>query len=215
MDILNGIKMTTIESAKAIRSFLTDAEKLKTELRHSYLTNGRQESVADHVWRMALLAMLIEPNLSKKIDTERVLKIILIHDLVEIYAGDIPLTESSTNPSIKKIKEEKERDAIEKIKIMLPKIVGEDIYALWWEYEDNKTFEAQFAHALDKIEAQAQHNEAGIHTWVEDEYHFAYRLPKYTANEKILEEISSLLMDEVDEMLDSISYDKASLISKI
>jgi len=207
--------MTILENAKTIRHFLADTENLKTELRHSYLTNGRQESVAEHVWRMALLAMLVTPNIKQKVDAEKLLKIILVHDLVEIYAGDIPITESSVSADVKKIKEEKERNAIDKIKTRLPNLIGEEIYSLWWEYENNITIEAKIAHALDKIEAQAQHNEAGIATWVEEEYHFAFRLPKYTANEEILENISELLICEVDNMLSDIQYDKTKLKDKI
>lgn len=55
-------------------------EKLKSELRHSWLSNGRQESVAEHTWRVSLMAMLIEPYLDQEIDTAKMLKMIIIHD---------------------------------------------------------------------------------------------------------------------------------------
>lgn len=66
------------------------AEKLKYEMRHSWLSNGRQESVAEHTWRMSLMAILVEPYLDQKVNIEKLLKMVIIHDLVEAEAGDIP-----------------------------------------------------------------------------------------------------------------------------
>lgn len=198
-------KMKPIDTAIMLRRFMADSEMLKKELRHSVLSDGRIESVAEHVWRMALLGIMIVPYIKQHLDVLRFLKIIIVHDLVEIYAGDMPITESSTDALAKKRKEASEQEAIEKIKLNLPMLVGDDIYALWWEYENNNTYEAKIAHALDKIEAQAQHNEAGIHTWVEEEYHFAYKLPNYTMNEEILEDMADILIAEVNDMLSGIS----------
>lgn len=64
-------------------------EKMKRILRHSWLTDGRQESVAEHTWMMCMMAMMLQDKVSLQIDMERVLKMIVIHDLVEIYAGDM------------------------------------------------------------------------------------------------------------------------------
>ena len=58
------------------------AEKLKYEMRHSWLSNGRQESVAEHTWRMSLMAILVEPYLDQKVNIEKLLKMVIIHDLV-------------------------------------------------------------------------------------------------------------------------------------
>lgn len=193
-----------LEIAKMLRDFLTDSEMLKKEIRHSVLSDGRLESVAEHVWRMSLLGVMITPYLSHEIDTSRFLKMIIVHDLVEIYAGDMPITESSTSSEAKERKVALEKEAIDKIKINLPSLPGEEIYDLWWEYELNQSYESRIAHALDKIEAQAQHNEAGIKTWSKDEYHFAYKLPQYTIGEEMLENISDILISEVDNMLLSV-----------
>ncbi len=73
-------------------------ERLKFELRHSYTSSGRQESVAEHTWRMALMAVLIEPLLKQKVDTARLLKIIVIHDLVEAEAKDVSALDVLRNP---------------------------------------------------------------------------------------------------------------------
>ncbi|MBP9742751.1 MAG: HD domain-containing protein [Burkholderiales bacterium] len=207
--------MESKEVATVIREFLKETEKLKMELRHSYLSNGRQESVAEHVWRMSLLGMMVAPYLDRKINVERFLKIIIVHDIVEVYAGDVPITESSVNIEVKRQKEKNEKAAIEKIKKFLPKPLCEEIDSLWHEYEENLTPEAKIAHALDKIEAQAQHNEAGIDTWVKEEYHFAYKLPLYTANEKILEDISNILINEVNVMLKNTKHGKTNIKASI
>src|SRR5215475_5832624 len=100
----------------SILKVLTLAERLKFELRHSFTSNGRQESVAEHCWRMSLMAVLIEPLLTKKVNTARLLKMIIIHDLVEAEAGDVSATEILRNPGIKKNKLEKELKAIENIR---------------------------------------------------------------------------------------------------
>src|SRR6266487_5222640 len=73
----------------SILEVLKLAERLKFELRHSYTSSGRQESVAEHTWRMSLMAVLIEPLLKQKIDTARLLKMVILHDLVEAEAKDI------------------------------------------------------------------------------------------------------------------------------
>ncbi|MGX5723168.1 HD domain-containing protein [Shinella zoogloeoides] len=185
----------------SLREFLRDAEGLKREVRHSYLSDGRMESVAEHVWRMALLGMMVAPFTRTKIHTERLLKLIIIHDLVEIYAGDVALTDHYNNAEIKAAKRQRETDAILKIRSVLPAVIGEEFYSLWEEYEARETPEAKLAHALDKIEAQAQHNEAGIGTWEKAEYHFAYDLPQHTMQEPVLEDLAKILIAEVDEML--------------
>src|SRR4249919_1427532 len=92
----------------SILNVLQLAERLKFELRHSYTSNGRQESVAEHSWRMSLMAVLIEPLLKQKVDTVRLLKMIIIHDLVEAEAGDISALDILRNPEIKAQKIEKE-----------------------------------------------------------------------------------------------------------
>src|SRR5664279_3790164 len=97
----------------SILKVLTLAEKLKFELRHSYTSSGRQESVAEHTWRMSLMAVLIEPLLKQKIDTARLLKMIIIHDLVEAEASDVSALDVLRNPGIQMQKTAKEKQAIE------------------------------------------------------------------------------------------------------
>ncbi|MEH0158469.1 HD domain-containing protein [Limibacter armeniacum] len=199
----------------AIRNFLKESEKLKFELRHSYLSNGRVESVAEHCWQLSLLAMMITPYLKVQVDTLRLLKMIVVHDLVEIYATDIPLTESLSNPEIKKQKELNEKKAMEKIQTLLPKLIGEEVFDLWNDYENYLSNEAKVAHALDKMEAQAQHNDAGADTWEPAEYRFAFMLERYADIDPALMQLADLLSEEAEQMLIAKGVDVAQVKAQI
>ena len=187
--------------------FLHYAEKLKYELRHSYTSSGRQESVAEHTWRMALMAILVEPHLDKKIDIAKTLKMILIHDLVEVEAGDTPLSKMVRNPELRKEKEEKEKKAIENIRLMLHNDVGNEISSLWYEFEQRETYEAQVAYALDKLEVQLQHNEADIKTWEPIEYGFIYSRRPYVQFDSCLKALCELIEKQAEEKLISAGID--------
>ncbi len=154
-----------------ILNLLTLAEKLKFELRHSWLSNGRQESVAEHTWQMALMAILLHRHLEIPVDLEKTLKMILIHDLIEAEAGDIPFFEVSERKSNKV---QLEQRAIENIKHLLQNETGNEIYDLWYEFEAAQTNEAKFAKAIDNLEVQQQHNLASLSTWEPIEYELVY-----------------------------------------
>ncbi len=136
----------------SILQVLTLAERLKFELRHSYTSSGRQESVAEHTWRMGLMAVLIEPLLTQKVDTARLLKMIIIHDLVEAEAKDISALDVLRNPGIRIQKVENEKKAIENLRSVLKETNGQEIFDLFNEFEEKKTYEAQVANALDKLD---------------------------------------------------------------
>lgn len=147
-----------------ILRFLQQAEKLKTVLRHSWLSNSRQESDADHSWRAALFAMILAPHLEKKLDVEKVIKMLLIHDLAEIEVGDFPAWKGRP-----KNKHDLEKNGFKKLIKQLPKKSAKEILNLWLEYEESKTNEAKLAQACDKLETIDQHNLADIKTWVKEE----------------------------------------------
>jgi len=144
--------------------FLNIAEKLKCELRHSWLSSGRRESVAEHTWRLSLMVILLEPHLSQPINLEKCLKMAILHDLAEAEVGDIPVFETQTVEA-KQEKYEREREAMVKLCALLQKDMGEDMFTIWEEYEEKQTFEAKFINALDKIEVHLQHVEAPLSTW--------------------------------------------------
>ncbi len=157
--------------AEAIVDVLSLAENLKTEMRHSWLSNGRQESVAEHTWLMSVAAVLMSPHLQHPVDLGQTLKLIALHDIAEAITGDIPFFEESPR---KETKHTDETAAMETMRNMLPKASGDMLIALWQEYEDCETPEARFARALDKLEVQHQHNLADLKTWTEQELGLVY-----------------------------------------
>lgn len=179
----------------SILQVLQLAERLKFELRHSYTSSGRRESVAEHSWRMALMAVLIEPLLTKPVDTARLLKMIIIHDLVEAEAKDVSVLDVLRNPAIKLQKAKQEEQAIENLRLALKDTNGQEIYDLFHEFEAKETYEAKVANALDKLEAQLQHNEADISTWEELEYDICYMMDKHVLFDPTLTEMK----DQIEE----------------
>lgn len=172
------------------------AERLKFELRHSWLSNGRRESVAEHTWQMALMAVLIHKYLSQPVDLEKTLKMILIHDLIEAEAGDIPFFEKSER---KDAKQKMETQAIENIKATLNSETGDEIYGLWHEFEKGATPEARFAKALDNLEVQIQHNLAQFETWEEIEYDLVYnKMDKHCEYDPFLMELCNKIKEEAE-----------------
>ena len=156
------------DDARRILDFLALSERLKLELRHSWLSDGRRESVAEHSWHMALMAILMHRHLREPVDIGRTLKMILVHDLVEAEAGDVPYLEQGERRARKA---ERERAAIETIRRLLDGgPVGQELFDLWHEFEARESPEARFAGALDHLEVQVQHNLADIATWEAGEY---------------------------------------------
>lgn len=143
--------------------FLGILEKLKCNTRHNWTTNGRQESVAEHSWRLAVLAMLMEDDFPQ-LDMNKVIRMCLIHDWGEAVTGDIPAfikTEAD---------EETEADAIEALLKNLPETISSGFLIMFKEMSDLTTDEAILVKALDKTETLIQHNEAGSGTWLPLEY---------------------------------------------
>ena len=147
---------------------LAVAEKLKCNTRHCYTSSGRHESVAEHSWRIALMAMLIAPEFPEA-DMNKVIRMCLIHDLGEAFTGDIPTfykTEADT----------KKEDAIfDRWVQTLPSQTKEEFSALLSEMNAMETQEAKIYKALDKMEAVIQHNESDIVTWLPLEYDLQLR----------------------------------------
>lgn len=185
-----------MRSLQRILSLLHTAEKLKTELRHSWLSNNRQESVAEHTWRMSLMAMLLHKKLKTEIDLEKTLKMIIVHDLVEAYTGDVPFFEKSQKKDTKKAREDA---AIEKIREVLGDETGQEIYDLWHEFENRETNEAKFAYAIDNLEVQLQHNEADLSTWLPVEYELVYtKMDKPCSFDETLTQFCQMIKDEAE-----------------
>lgn len=184
----------TKDDAYNLLRFLKDAERMKFTLRHSFTSQGRQESVAEHTWRMALMALALSHE-NHGVDINHVLKIILVHDLGEVYEGDTPaFLKKGDEPA-------EERKAVEQVVALLSKDVGEEILGLWNEYTEAKTSEAQFVKALDKLEVLIQHNEADIKTWIplEREFNLTYGKEFTDANS---------ITKSIREVVDEVSREK-------
>ena len=190
-----------MEQLKSVFEIIKLGERLKTELRHSWLSNGRQESVAEHTWRLSLMAMTIEPHLPQKVDSKRLLKMIIIHDLVEAYARDVPAFDTMNNPEAKLQKRKNEEAAMEKIYNILGDESGPYFRDLWLEFEEKQTYEAKVANALDKLEAQQQHNEADLATWLPVEHEMTFMLGRHTDFDPVLSALKDLIEAEGEKKL--------------
>src|SRR3989344_150527 len=153
------------DNLEKIFNFLRQIEKLKSTLRYNKTTAGRNESTADHSWRLALMVPIIAKELSIDIDIEKSMKIALVHDLAEAITGDIDAIKISTGEFLREEKKKQELSAMGKIRNMLPEKIGEDIYDLWQEYEEVSTNEGKFVRGLDKAETLTQLIEAGYTTY--------------------------------------------------
>lgn len=152
-----------------ILNFLATAEKLKSILRHNWTTTGRQESSAEHSWQMALFFILLNDLSELKVDPIKTLKMIIIHDLVEINYGDVPGFWKDTKPDEHNQLKQLEAHGAKKLFDQLPSPLNHEYYQLWEEFEEGKSSEAKLAQALDKIETILQHINSGPQYWSRDE----------------------------------------------
>lgn len=167
---------------------LSEAEKLKCSTRHSWTSNGRHESVAEHSWRLALMALLIRDEFPE-LDMDKVIHMCLIHDLGEIFTGDIPTFEKT------KADESREEDLLFAWFRSFPAPYGEEFTELLGEMKGQKTEEAKLYKALDNLEAVIQHNEADISTWLPLEYDLQFT---YGADKVGFFPYLQSLKDEID-----------------
>ncbi len=149
--------------AREYLQILHVAEKLKDTTRHCTTSKRRTESVAEHSWRVSLMAYLLRYEFPD-VDTDKVIRMCLIHDLGECFTGDIPVF----------LKTNDEREIEESLLVQwvrtLPKEIAEDMLALYDEMKAQQTTEAKIYKSLDKLEALIQHNESPLNTWSDNEY---------------------------------------------
>lgn len=144
--------------------FCEEIDKEKMIGRQTYLSDGdRKENDAEHAWHMAVMALLLSEYSNEEIDVLKTISMILIHDLVEIYAGDTYAYDSEA----KKSQKERELKAADKIFGMLPKNQGEQFRQLWEEFEKEETAEAKFARVMDNIQPAMLNALAGGKAWSE------------------------------------------------
>lgn len=149
--------------ARKLLDALRVAERLKDATRHCYTSGGRRESVAEHSWRLALLAYWVSDEFPE-LDMDRVIKMCLIHDLGEAFTGDIPTFEKSGAD------EKREEALLTQWTASLPEPFCTQMAALYAEMAALATPEAKLYKALDNLEAVIQHNESDLSTWIPLEY---------------------------------------------
>ena len=174
---------------------LHTAEKLKDTPRHCTTTNRRTESVAEHSWRISLMAFLLRHEFPEA-DMDRVTAMCLIHDLGECFTGDIP-TFVKTNDDRKT-----EDILLENWVRTLPSEISEDMLSLYAEMNEQKTIESRIFKALDKLEALIQHNESPLDTWSENEYELnkTYAFDTVAFSEWLTELRNEVLSDTLEKI---------------
>jgi putative hydrolase of HD superfamily len=170
----------TPEELDGVLEFLRAAERLKTVVRSGWTSAGHQESVAEHTWRLTLMAMLLYGR-SPEVDLARLLKMCLVHDLGEAIGGDVPAPAQVGSPG----KAARERDDLAALVAPLPEALRREITELWDEYEAAATAEARLAKGLDKLETILQHTQ-GLNP---RDFDYAFNLGygrQYTAADPLL-----------------------------
>ena len=157
--------------AREYLEILHVAERLKDTPRHCTTSQGRTESVAEHSWRISLMAFLLRSEFPD-LDMDKVTRMCLIHDLGECFTGDIP-TFLKTDTD-----RETEDSLLDRWVRNLPEPLSREMSALYREMDAQQTGEAKLYKALDKLEALIQHNESPLDTWSENEFelnkHYAF-----------------------------------------
>ena len=145
-------------------AFLTEIDKLKTVLRATSLCDGsRRENTGEHSWHIAMYALVLAEHSKIPVNIDRVIKMLLVHDIVEIDAGDKPIHGSHDIGEMEAI----ERAAADRLFGVLPKDQGRELRALWEEFEAAESDDAIFAKSVDRVQPVIANLETGGGSWVE------------------------------------------------
>jgi putative hydrolases of HD superfamily len=144
--------------------FLLEADRLKTVLRQSTLTDrSRRENSAEHSWHLALMALVLAEHAPPGADLGRVIAMVVLHDLVEIDAGDLSVYAGEADQARQR---QAERAAADRLFPLLPPAQASELRALWDEFEERVTAEAKFARALDRLQPMLINMVTGGGTWL-------------------------------------------------
>ena len=167
------MQSTTLEGQL---NFLREIDRLKTVMRQSpLLDKSRKENSAEHSWHLAMYALLLNEYASGPVDTNRVMRMLLLHDVVEIDVGDFPIHGGSSS----QLQAEQEARAAARLFGLLPQPQGRELLALWQEFERAETEDAKFAKALDRFQPLLVNVFTGGGTWTENGVSLEQVLSRY------------------------------------
>lgn len=189
------LEKESIMNARDYLEILHVAERLKDTPRHCTTTKRRTESVAEHSWRISLMAFLLRHEFPD-VDINKVVDMCLIHDLGECFTGDIPTfikTDSDRNV---------EDSLLSQWVKSLPEEVSKEMSELYREMDALETKEAKIYKSLDKLEALIQHNESPLDTWAENEYDLnkTYAFDTVAFSDWLTELRNEILKDTLDKI---------------
>lgn len=179
--------------------FILELDKMKSILRQTSLIDGsRNENDAEHSWHIAVMAMVLSEYANKEIDVCKAIKMLLVHDIIEIYAGDTFCYDTEANKS----KKERELEAADRIFGILDQDKGRKIRELWEEFEEMKTDEAIFAAAMDRMQPLFSNYYSGGGTWkkynVKREQVYKRMEPIKYASKQLWEFTVSMIEDAIE-----------------
>lgn len=175
-------------------SFIKEIDKIKYIQRKTKLFNSdRHENDAEHSWHLAMMTIVLAEHSDTPIDVLKVLKMVLIHDIVEIDAGDIFIYDTVKNHS----NTDEELIAAERIFGLLPKEQAEEFIAIWKEFEDGITNEAKFAKSMDRFEPLLQNTSNNGGTWAE----FNVKYDKVYDKKKAIKEGSATIWNYAENLI--------------
>ncbi len=149
-------------------AFLNEADRLKSVLRATTLCDGsRRENSGEHSWHLALYALVLADQAAPGVDINRVIRMLLIHDLVEIDVGDVPIHSANGTAHASADTQAAESRAADRIFGLLPADTGAELRALWDEFEAAETPDAIFAKSLDRVQPVMANLQSGGGTWIE------------------------------------------------
>lgn len=188
-------------------NFIKEIDKIKYILRKTKLFNSnKNENDAEHSWHLAMMAIVLAEYSNKPIDILKVLKMLLIHDIVEIDAGDTFLYDTTKNHK----NSEQELIAAKRIFGLLPEEQAEEFIAIWQEFEDEVTDEAKFAKSMDRFEPLLQNASNNGGTW--REFNVPYQ--KVYEKKKAIKNGSDIIWNFAETILND-SLDKGILLKSI
>ena len=181
-----------------ILDFLRAAERLKSTTRTGYTSAGTQESVAEHTWRLCLMAVVLAPAFPD-VDFAKLVKICIIHDLGEAIHGDVSAPEQARRAAlgIAGGKADQERHDLLELLAPLPPARRDEIASLWDEYEAAQSAEAKLAKALDKLETIMQHNQGLNPADFDYRFNLGYGR-QHTADNPLIAQVRAILDQETE-----------------